>query len=118
MKFDYCRGVEELTYLPEYYFKFALTEDEVEKVLHKHGTAYRFEYDLFPPSIDENHKIWTSIQLITECFSGDKPDLGVDYKKKYEELCELLEPHRIDEDMSPATTLKMLLKYKVNPDTP
>jgi hypothetical protein len=37
-------------------------------------------------------------------------DLGIDYKKKYEELVELLEPHKID-DMPPETTLKMILQY-------
>ena len=35
----------------------------------------------------------------------------VDYKVKYQELVDLLEPHKIDDSMSPATTLKMLLKY-------
>lgn len=29
----------------------------------------------------------------------------------YEELVELLNPYKIDDDMPPATTLKMVLKY-------
>ena len=62
------------------------------------------------PSTDKYYKLLASIEIIRDALSWDKIDLGIDYKKKYDELVELLEPHKID-DMPPETTLKMLLKY-------
>jgi hypothetical protein len=120
MKFDYAAGISHNTYIPEYNFTFTLTQDEVYKVIHKYDIDKQtyMEQVFGNPSTDKYYKILASIEIIRDALSFDKVDLGVDYKKKYEELAELLEPHRIDEDMSPTTTLKMLLKYKVNPDTP
>ena len=69
-----------------------------------------FTTKIFGADIDEIYKILSSIELIRDTISSDKVDLGIDYKKKYEELVELLEPHKID-DMPPETTLKMILKY-------
>jgi hypothetical protein len=37
--------------------------------------------------------------------------LGINYKKKYEELAELLNPYKLEDGMEPSTTLKMILKY-------
>jgi hypothetical protein len=105
MKFDYCS--EKFGYT----FNFSLTEDEIRKYLHKRGHTYDFVYGIFPPNIREGHNIFTSIEIIRDALSGDEVDLGIDYKKKYEELVELLEPHKIDESMEPSTTLKMIIKY-------
>jgi hypothetical protein len=48
--------------------------------------------------------------MIRENITDNNIDLEIDYKQKYEQLVELLEPHKID-NMPPETTLKMLLKY-------
>lgn len=105
MKFDYCS--EKFGYT----FNFTVTEDEIRNYLHKHGFSYDFVHGMFPPQATEYYKTFASLDLIKDTFVGDKVDLGIDYKKKYDELVELLEPHKIDESMSPATTLKMILKY-------
>ncbi len=104
MKFDYCS--EKFGYT----FYFSLTEDEIRKFLHKRGLTYDFVYGIFPPNSGEEYKKFASIEIIRDALLSDEVDLGIDYKKKYEELVELLEPHKID-DMPPETTLKMILKY-------
>ena len=114
MKFDYTAGTLANAYFPEYRFQFILTEDEVRKSLHTRGynndNMHYFMNDFGISNMPENYKIFASTEIIRDALSSDKVDLGVDYKKKYEELVELLEPHKIG-DMPPATTLKMLLKY-------
>jgi hypothetical protein len=111
MKFDYSSTVTPNTFYPQYNFLFNLTSDEIRKYHHKRGITYDYVYGLlFPPTAPDDYKILASTEIIRDALSSDKVDLGVDYKKKYEELVELLEPHKID-DMPPATTLKMLLKY-------
>jgi hypothetical protein len=112
MNFDYTAEISHTKIYPEYHFTFTLTQDEVYKVIHK----YDFDKRTYMEQVFENsgtgkyYKLLASIELIRQSLSSEDVDLGVDYKKKYEELVELLEPHRID-DMPPATTLKMLLKY-------
>lgn len=92
-------------------FNFSLTEDEIRNYLHKRGFTYDFVYGIFPPNVNEEYKILVSIGIINDAISSDSDvDLGIDYKKKYEKLVELLEPYKID-DMTPETTLKMILKY-------
>ena len=71
----------------------------------------KLELEIENPNTHQSFKIFASIEIIRDALSSDKVDLGIDYKKKYEELVELLEPHKIDESMEPLTTLKMLLKY-------
>lgn len=107
MKFDYCAELG----VREYCFQFILTDDEIRNFQHKYGC-----YDLMKFSSDyhilsESHKIYTSIRLIEDALIEEKVDLGINYKKKYEELVDLLNPHKIDASMEPATTLKMILKY-------
>jgi hypothetical protein len=118
MKFDYAATITSNTLYHN--FHFTLTQDEVYNVIHKYDFDKKtyMEQVFGNPSTDKYYKLLASIEIIRDALSFVKVDLGFDYKKKYEELCELLEPHRIDEDMSPATTLRMLLKYKVNSDTP
>jgi hypothetical protein len=111
MKFDYATTTTPVAFYPQCNFHFIVTENEIRKFLHKRGLTYDFVYGLFPPHMSEEHKIFASIEIIRDTLSGDKVDLGIDYKKKYEELVELLEPHKIDESMEPSTTLKMILKY-------
>jgi hypothetical protein len=113
MKFDYCAEFLSENYLPAYHFRYTLTEDEVRKSLHKYGNSRInwmnevFEYS----SLQEPYKAEIALGLIRDTLLGDSDvDLGIDYKKKYEELVKLLEPHKID-DMPPETTLKMILQY-------
>ena len=106
MKFDYYSGENF-----EYKFCFTLTQNEIRKHFHKYGLTYRFDSNLFPPNTPEYYKILDGLDMIRENIDDNNIDLGIDYKRKYEELVDLLEPHKIDDDMSPATTFKMILKY-------
>jgi len=109
MKFHYEKQSLELIHN----FSFSLTENEIRKVYHKHGTSYNDRVFL-DPLTSEPYKICHSIRLLQDAFSDDgKVDLGIDYKEKYEELVELLKPYKLEDDMSPSTTLKMILKYQV-----
>jgi hypothetical protein len=112
MKFDYCAEILSENYFPAYHFKYTLTEDEVRKFLHKYGydDINNFMSVFSNATVDDFYKILSSVEIIRDSLSSDKVDLGIDYKKKYEELVELLEPHKID-DMPPETTLKMILQY-------
>jgi hypothetical protein len=110
MKFYYDRDSLELIHN----FSFSLTENEIRKVYHKNGTSYDTVEVFLDPLPSESYKIWQSIRLLQDTFTDDgKVDLGIDYKKKYEELVELLKPYKLEDDMSPSTTLKMILKYQV-----
>jgi hypothetical protein len=123
MIFDYCKEVS----LPgcisasvpyTYHFQFSLSYEEVRKSLHKRGynddNIDYFINDLGKNSnLPKEHKILSSIGIIRDTLSIDKVDLGIDYQKKYEELVELLKPYKLEDDMSPSTTLKMILKYQV-----
>ena len=60
---------------------------------------------------DSQYQIPAALRIIEEATNCDEVDLGIDYKKKYDELVKLLKPHQIDDDMSPSTTLKMILRY-------
>jgi len=117
MKFDYCKETSlpgcgaPSSYPYTYHFQFSLSYDEIRKVYHKYGYEDIDSFiSTFGANMDEIYKILASIKLIRDAISSDKVDLGIDYKKKYEELVELLEPHKID-NMPPETTLKMILKY-------
>ena len=111
MKFDfYCERSAETAYQEIYHFHYTLTRDEIEKTLWNHGDnleRFNFHFPLAPL----NYKMSASLGLIRESFLDDEVDLGINYKKKYEELSELLKPYRIEENMEPSTTLKMILKY-------
>ena len=111
MKFDYYKD----TFSNECTFQFTLTEDETRKVYHQHNLdARQMLSDTFEHSgVEKYYKmlVLASIELIRQSLSSENVDLGINYKKKYDELVELLEPHKIDESMEPSTTLKMILKY-------
>jgi hypothetical protein len=109
MKFDYYKD----TFSDECTFQFTLTGDETRKVYHQHNLdAQQMLSDTFEHSgVEKYYKMLASIELIRQSLSSEDVDLGINYKKKYDELVELLEPHKIDESMEPATTLKMILKY-------
>lgn len=113
MKFDYYCGLNETQFYPEYTFQFTLTEDETRKVYHQYGMdARQMLSDTFEHSGSEKYyKMLASIELIRQSLSSENVDLGINYKKKYDELVELLEPHKVDGSMTPVTTLKMILKY-------
>ena len=120
MKFDYCKEVSLPGCSPSssfpytYHFQFSASCNEIEKVLHKYGVAYTLSIDdaLKSRSKNDPYAIQWTLALLQDVFSDDgRVDLGIDYKKKYEELVELLKPYVID-DMSPSTTLKMILKYQ------
>ena len=109
MKFDYYKD----TFSNEYTFQFTLTGDETRKVYHQYDIdSQQMLSDTFEYSGTEKYyKMLASIELIRQSLSSENIDLGINYKKKYDELVELLEPHKIDGSMSPSTTLKMILKY-------
>lgn len=113
MKFDYCREQSiENSFCPQYSFKFTLTEDELRRVTHKYGLPSNWAYDVFNySSADSPYQMLTSLSVIQDAIGDDRVDLGINYKEKYEELVELLKPYKIDDDMPPSTTLKMILKY-------
>lgn len=114
MKFDYCRDSSgKRGFYPVWNFHFTLDEDEVRKVVHKYG--YPLEDSVgnsFISSLPTYEQMLASLRILQESATDTVTiDLGTNYKEKYEELVELLKPYKIDEDMSPATTLKMILKY-------
>lgn len=111
MKFDYCneRSVE-TGYQSVYHFRYTLTRDEIIKTLWKYGDNPE-RFDLQFSTAPLNCQMNASLGLIRDSFFDDEIDLGIDYKKKYEELAELLKPHKLEDNMEPATTLKMILKY-------
>ena len=122
MKFDYCKEVSLPGCSPSssfpytYHFQFSASCNEIEKVFHKYGIAYRLRIDdaLKSRSKNDPYAIQWTLALLQDVFSDDgRVDLGIDYKKKYEELVELLKPYKLEDDMSPSTTLKMILKYQV-----
>lgn len=112
MKFDYCRNLSaDKGYVPIFHFQYTLSIDEVQKALHKYGYSLEWMtiFDYSPT--DHPHKIRSSLGIIQDALCDKNVDLGTNYKEKYEELVELLKPHKIDDDMSPTTTLKMILRY-------
>lgn len=112
MKFDWCRELNNNKFYPEYHFKFSLSEDEIRKVTHKYGKNEEWIRDSFVYSkLDGPHQMYASLRILQDAITDTPIDLGTNYKQKYEELVELLKPYKIDGDMSPATTLKMILKY-------
>ena len=117
MKFDYCK--EDLSadngYVPVYHFHYTLNEDDVRKVSHKYAYTPEWMRSLFEnfeySPTDHPNKIGASLRILQDALWDENVDLGTNYKKKYEELVELLEPHKIDASMEPSTTLKMILRY-------
>lgn len=111
MKFNFCRNISRETgYQETYNFHYTLTKEEIIKTLWKYGDSPE-RFDLHFSTAPLNYQMSASLTLIRESFFDDEVDLGIDYKKKYEELAELLKPHRIEDSMEPSTTLKMILKY-------
>lgn len=111
MKFDWYKKLNNKFY-PEYHFSFSLDEDEIRKVVHIYGYDEEWLRDAFEYSRpDSTYQMYTSLRILVDATNDNPVDLGTNYKQKYEELVELLKPHKIDEDMSPETTLKMILKY-------
>jgi len=116
MKFDHCKDLSaDNGYFPVYHFRYTLDEDDVRKVLHKYSYPPEWMSDVFDifqysPS-DNRYKIGASLRILQYALWDENVNLGTNYKEKYEELAELLKAHKIDEGMSPATTLKMILKY-------
>ena len=114
MKFDYNRDFsDKYGYYPVWNFHFTLEEDEVRKVIHKYGIPLEDSVgNSYISSLQTYEQMVASLKILQEAAIDTVTiDLGTNYKEKYEELVELLNPHKIDDDMSPATTLKMILKY-------
>ncbi len=115
MEFDYHKEISTTYYIPTYDF-FRITVDEIRSVVHKFGISNIENYEEIFKYGDNNlpGKRALVLKLLQECNMDYNVDLGINYKEKYEELTELLEPHKIDE-MPPSTTLKMILKqYEKN----
>jgi hypothetical protein len=113
MKFEYCKEMG--AGFPVYHFRYTLDEDDVRKVLHKYSyppewMSAVFDTFQYSPS-DNSYKIGASLRILQDALCDEDVDLGTNYKAKYEELAKLLEPHKLEDDMEPATTLKMILKY-------
>ena len=111
MKFDYCKEYPHNKFYPQYRFQFTLDEEEVRKVYHKFGLTPEWMRGVFDDFNEHPYKIYASMRILQEVVKDENVDLGINYKEKYEELVELLKPHKLEDDMSPATTLKMILKY-------
>lgn len=112
MNFKFYKEISEKTgYFPVYHFQFSVDDLDIRKVAHKHGMDPS-KIDHIYATSGSPHQIWTSLNILHDLMgdNNDDVDLGFNYKKKYIELANLLEPYRID-DMTPATTLKMILKY-------
>ena len=116
MKFDYCKDWSEaMGYQSVYHFRYILYEDDVRKVIHKYALPPEWMRNLFEnfehSPTDHPHKIGASLSILQDALFDKNVDLGINYKEKYEELAELLKPHKLEDNMEPATTLKMILKY-------
>ena len=113
MKFDYCKVMENNGFYPVHRFHYTLDEDDVRKVLHKYVYPTNWMSDVFGDFklTYPSYKIGASLRFLQDALCDENVDLGTNYKEKYEELVELLKPHKLEDDMSPATTLKMILKY-------
>lgn len=118
MKFDYYKKLSIETLYPEYHFQFSLTEDEIRKVTHKYGFNQNWMQDVFYCGTNcgtNSEQMLFSLRILQDAATDTETiDLGINYKEKYKELEKLLEPYKIDENMPPSTTLKMLLKYHVD----
>ena len=101
MKFDYYLETSEHDFYPWYHFKFSLPVDEVRQFQHMYGRS----------NLNWVPDVYSSICTIHNALIEEKVDLGINYKQKYEEIEELLRPYKIADDMTPLTTLKMILKY-------
>lgn len=113
MKFNYYKERSETSgFYQNHHFQFTLTEDETQKVIHKYTIPPEWMMRMFESSSgDSQYQIPAALRIIEEAANCDEFDLGIDYKQKYEELVKLLKPHQIDDEMSPSTTLKMILRY-------
>ena len=113
MKFNYCKDFPEKSgFFPEYCFQFTLTEDEVLKVKHRYAITPDWMMRVFESSSgDSQFQMPAALRIIEKATNCDEVDLGINYKEKYDELVKLLKPHQIDDEMSPSTTLKMILRY-------
>lgn len=118
MKFDYCKEISlpgcgaPSSFPYTYHFQFSLSYDEIQKALHKYAIPPNWLFDALEwSSKPQPYQMEASLSIIQDAMSDENVDLGTNYKQKYEELVDLLEPHKIDDDISPATTLKMILKY-------
>jgi hypothetical protein len=117
MKFDYCKDLFSANngYFPLHHFHYTLDEDDVRKVIHKYAYSPEWMRSLFEnfeySPKDSPYKIGASLRVLQDALCDENVDLGTNYKAKYEELVKLLEPHKLEDNMEPATTLKMILKY-------
>ena len=118
MKFDYCKEASLPGTIPSsfpytYHFQFSLSYDEIQKILHKYGILMEDTIgNSYIGTLVRQKQVSVVLKILQEANNNTETiDLGIDYKQKYDELVKLLEPYKIDEDMSPATTLKMILKY-------
>jgi peroxiredoxin len=113
MKFNYSKEMNYKWFCPTYYFQFSITKDEALSVFHKYGVGTVKQMENAFSVVEPNHYvIGQALALLRDAYCDENVDLGINYKQKYEELVALLEPHKIDDTMEPATTLKMILKYQ------
>ena len=93
-----------------YHFHYTLDDSEITRILWKYGdTPGRFSLDFLSLSLPQQSSL--AFCCIRDSIADENVDLGINYKKKYEELAELLNPYKLEDNMEPSTTLKMILKY-------
>lgn len=98
-------------------FTFILDDYEVSDPLSDRAYPHdAMDAFMYAPGLQEKDRIGFALGIIKEAYLKDNKekdmDLGLNYKEKYKEMEELLEPYKID-NMDPITTLKMLLMYRL-----
>lgn len=113
MKFEHRTILDDKSFYPEQHFNFLVSEDEVTKVLHQYGivSSSTWVRTIFKETTDwqNPYQMQAAIALLQDIAQCKNVNLGINYKQKYEELESLLMPYAIG-DMTPLTTLKMILK--------
>lgn len=108
MKFEFTKSFNtENSFFPEWNFYYSITEDEIKKVLHKYSILLDRFY-INQHFTDPKTSLAILNQVVVD---NDSVNLGINYKEKYEEIVKLLDPYKLEDEMSPLTTLKMILKY-------
>ena len=119
MKLNFYKEMDYKCLYSTYNFQFSITDDEARKVFHKYGVnsikQMEDEFSVLNEllvALNHPRAMGNVLAILRNAYCDEDVDLGFNYKQKYEELVALLEPHKIDNTMEPATTLKMILKYQ------
>lgn len=111
MKFNYCVSYNNSSFWKNFVFNIILTEEQCLNYCNSCGHSPDFMNIFHNNHVPEYTKIDILTNIILYFQNTNNSDVSINYKQKYEELTKLLEPHKLDSDMSPTATLKMILKY-------